>query len=54
MSTPTAMMASKGPEVAEMEVKSVVEEARRSVAEGPPVEVPWMVEAANNLITNVS
>jgi hypothetical protein len=40
--TPTAMMASKAPEEAGREVRSVVDEARRSVAEGPPVEVPWI------------
>lgn len=36
-----AMTASKGPEevVVGRAVRSVVEEARRSVADGPPVEV---------------
>lgn len=38
------MMASKGPDAAplESEVRSVVEEASRSVAEGPPAEVDWI------------
>lgn len=48
------MMASKGPDAEGMEVRSVVEEARRSVAEGPPVAVPWMVDAANKLDDRVS
>jgi hypothetical protein len=47
--TPTAMMASKAPEEVESEERSVVDEARRSPAEGPPVEVPWIWEAEKRL-----
>ena len=46
------MTASKGPDEAEApgrEVKSVVEAPRRSVAEGPPLEVDWICEAEISL-----
>ena len=43
------MMASKAPEEVESEERSVVDEARRSPAEGPPVEVPWIWEAEKRL-----
>lgn len=53
MSTPTAMMASKAPEEEEeerVEDRSGVDEARRSVAEGPPVvDVLWIWEAEKRL-----
>lgn len=40
------MMASKAPWLAEAEaLRSPVEEARRSPAEGPPVEVDWICDA---------
>lgn len=48
-----AMMASKeldeAAPAAGTEVRSVVDEARRSVAEGPPLEVDWICEAEKRL-----
>lgn len=47
-----AMTASKGAEAAEPEakvVRSVVLEARRSVAEGAPVALDWIWEAEMRL-----
>jgi hypothetical protein len=51
MRTPTAMMASKALEAVPpgREDRSVVEEARRSVAEGPPAEADWIWEAEKRL-----
>lgn len=52
-----AMTASKGPDeevVFGRAVRSVVEEARRSVAEGPPVEVCWICEAEMTLHVTLS
>jgi hypothetical protein len=45
------MMASKAPEAALLgrEARSAVEEARRSVAEGPPADVDWTCEAEKSL-----
>lgn len=47
------MMASKGPEDAGRVERSGVDEARRSVAEGPPVAVPWIWDAEKRLRTQI-
>lgn len=44
-------MASKAPEAAPLgrDVKSVVDEASKSVADGPPAAVDWIWEAEKSL-----
>lgn len=45
------MTASKAPEAAPLgrDARSVVDEARRSVADGPPEELDWTCEADKRL-----